>query len=159
MEESKEKEGLDPHQKKVKHFYDKNEPAYGPFRSLLLAFSKLEQTASSSEPVSSASECANPLCKQPFTQSSDNSARQNYCPTCQSAYDNKQYCEYCEAIYIQTKEEGAIVDGQRWAQCDMCERWNHVGCATKNGVPKEIFDSEISKYYCRDCKNKTRYNT
>lgn len=76
------------------------------------------------------------------------------CKSCTSAYQKRQYCEYCKQIYTDTSDKGAVVDGLDWIQCETCKRWTHLLCERNNGIANiDILSLDpMFKYHCTSCK-------
>lgn len=82
------------------------------------------------------------------------------CETCSSAFDSKQFCEFCSQIYLMSTLEYSGLDGKEWAQCEgpnNCSRWAHVECLSKkyNKTRDEVV-AENFKYFCCGCLAMTR---
>ena len=78
------------------------------------------------------------------------------CQTCVKAYDEKQFCEFCDQIYLENTSELTNLDGQDWAQCEAseeCGRWAHVRCLAEkyDKTDKEVRSAEF-QYICKACK-------
>lgn len=43
------------------------------------------------------------------------------CQTCIKAFNNGQYCYYCNTIYF--NNANSCSDGKDWIQCDNCSLW------------------------------------
>jgi hypothetical protein len=114
----------------------------------------------------SAIKCANKFCtrvQQPSIEVESKKRKMGeckewLCDTCVKAYDQRQFCEFCSQIYLDTKNEAAL-DGKEWAQCEAlkrCGRWAHVDClAKKFGTTREVVVSDNFEYKCCGCQSKT----
>ena len=112
--------------------------------------------------------CGNKCCVQVRTEHSngDGWARRKMggtyvwlCESCALAYSQKQYCEHCKQIYIDTSQKNAVVDGLAWIQCDTCNRWAHIECESKAGrTDIEVLLHDPSFVYsCIDCSKTSTF--
>lgn len=114
-----------------------------------------------------APKCANTFCNKFKPQISKNckwkqrlilGRKEWLCELCNSAYDAKQYCEFCAQLYLETTLESSALDGKEWAQCEKfekCRRWAHVEClAVKYCKTRDEVVSDDFKYFCCSCKKK-----
>ncbi len=76
------------------------------------------------------------------------------CKLCSRAFSQRQYCEHCKQIYVDTSGTGAVVDGLEWIQCEGCRRWTHVQCEARRGchdIEALMLDPEFV-YRCARCR-------
>ncbi|EGR32763.1 hypothetical protein IMG5_071170 [Ichthyophthirius multifiliis] len=81
-----------------------------------------------------------------------------FCDSCQQRFDQRQYCYYCQQIYVNTTEDNGHNwngDGQEWVQCDVCDFWQHIQCEQMHGMKNvmEIINQQ-QQYFCPWCRNK-----
>ncbi len=79
------------------------------------------------------------------------------CTTCADAWNNKQFCFYCNVIYTDNASTSSYYDTKNWVMCDYCEMWQHIQCEEIQGYyqnfPKLLEDS-LFKYMCPLCRRK-----
>ncbi len=75
------------------------------------------------------------------------------CDACSSAYNKKQFCDFCKQVYVEENDQ--LVDGKEWIGCDheRCKKWNHIDCEVllnNNVALKEALEKEDDtfKYFC-----------
>ncbi len=76
------------------------------------------------------------------------------CGPCSAAYQEGQFCIYCEQIYRDASAKCSLLDGKDWMECEDCGRWVHVDCVAHIGEQakiKDLLQAADFKYCCPNC--------
>jgi hypothetical protein len=122
-----------------------------------------KQSDSAKDQSASLIRCGNKLCTRTHQKgvSEEGWSRRKFgegyswfCKDCSSAFVKRQYCDFCMQIYTDVAQEGAIVDGLDWIQCEDCDRWTHVKCEAEKGFEdiKELKNDPQFNYVCVECE-------
>jgi len=82
------------------------------------------------------------------------------CNMCNTAYNSKQFCEFCMQIYLENTAEFSDLDGKEWAQCEgqrRCGRWAHIECLARTyAKTQQEVAARSFKYICCNCKSRNK---
>jgi hypothetical protein len=81
----------------------------------------------------------------------------NLCTTCAEAWNNKQFCYYCNVIYADNATTSCYYDTKNWVMCDYCEMWQHIQCEEIQGFYLnfgQLLEEKEFKYMCPLCRRK-----
>lgn len=133
---------------------------------LIKAVDTVEGETSTSANPKMVERCGNALCSETHVEDdtkngwtkwelNDDNGYRWLCGPCSTAYQNGQYCLYCEQIYWDASADCSLLDGKDWIECEGCRRWAHVDCEVQLGEEKkikELLATEDYKYHCGPCR-------
>ena len=80
------------------------------------------------------------------------------CKKCFNAFEQGNYCYYCNIIYREFEFNQQYYDSKKWIQCDYCSGWQHVVCDEKKGKFYSLEELAINpnfKYKCPLCRKES----
>ena len=80
------------------------------------------------------------------------------CKKCFNAFEQGNYCYYCNIIYREFEFNQQYYDSKKWIQCDYCSGWQHVICDEKKGKFDSLEELAINpnfKYKCPLCRKES----